>query len=391
MLNQQINQRQVLSVLDKKIAKKWKLLQYTDGTQRNSELQYIIDGLSSYITERPEFETHLFNNKEIVKPANYQTELLVRILDRVVRRIYKVSQSDRSLQICCVKKSLAEKGEYQLLRVDIKDFYETIPFDSMISKINEDMILEPKLLNFLTSISKELIKIGVTGLPRGLSLSSTFSELYLKDFDREIRSMDCVFLYTRYIDDICIGYIKSEYLNLKKSLKKELIALKLDINRGSDKYYKNDFKNCNFYYLGYNFKVDGKSKKNIVNLSISEAKLKKIKQKIISCFIQYKKEDDFQLLKQRLFYLASNKDIKKTKNGNLRAGINYNYKYVTDEFMCLRCLDALFYSQIQSNRYNFTNDEKDQLKHISFYSFARKNVTGKFSNKKSIKIAKAWS
>ena len=62
------------------------------------------------------------------------------------------------------------------------------------------------------------------GLPRGLNISATLAELYMKDFDHNIVTTDGVFYYSRFVDDIIIFSYKEitlDYLN--KILKKILL------------------------------------------------------------------------------------------------------------------------------------------------------------------------
>lgn len=42
------------------------------------------------------------------------------------------------------------------------------------------------------------------GLPRGLSISSVMSELYMKYFDLRIRRLEGVYYYARFVDDIVV-------------------------------------------------------------------------------------------------------------------------------------------------------------------------------------------
>ena len=56
----------------------------------------------------------------------------------------------------------------------------------------------------LKKVFENPILAGKSGVPRGMNISATMSELYMRKFDRWIRSFDSVYFYARFVDDIIV-------------------------------------------------------------------------------------------------------------------------------------------------------------------------------------------
>ncbi len=265
-------------------------------------------------------------------------------------------------------------------------------FEKTIKKLNDDMILAPSCMQLLHSILKHCKSVGISGLPRGLAISPTLAELYLEPIDKFIKQFDGVVYYTRYVDDLFILVDKNIETRLLKELKVKLSEITLSLNETSDeKQYIGPSQNANFNYLGYSFKVTPINKKpNKVEVTISSAKLSKLKQKVAKSLHDYSKTSDIKLLQQRLNYLAVIKEIKKSKNGILLGGIAYNYRYVSDQFNCLKILDGFFMNMINSLKYGLTAANISTLSKISFFGSATNKKQGKFTRKKATLINKVW-
>lgn len=151
-----------------------------------------------------------------------------------------------------------------LIRTDIHHFYESIPQAKLIDKIEEDDYLSIISTRYLRKFFYEYNCLTNNqehkGLPRGLSFSPALSEIYLQDFDRKVRSIDGVYFYKRYVDDIvllanpnkitiedCWKAIKiiSESFGLEVHEDDDKVVLAL-LNTGNEDATK-------FNYLGYQF------------------------------------------------------------------------------------------------------------------------------------------
>lgn len=327
--------------------------------------------------------------KPTYQANNIEDVITIRLLDRYIRRIYKVRQSDRNRIISQVRTVLRDSGDYIVMRLDIKQCYESMDFEASIKKLSNDMILAPSCIQLLDSILVYCKSAGIKGLPRGLAISPTLAELYLEAIDKQIKGEEGVIYATRYVDDFFILVDKKKVNKLKVNLKLKEIGLSLNEER--DKQYIGSSQNAQFDYLGYAISVNSeKNKKNKVSLTISKQKLHKIKQKVAISLNEHKKIPDMNLLKQRLTYLTVLKVIKKNDNGALLGGLAYNYRYVSDGFICLKTIDGFLMKMISHSRFSFSHAEKTTLSKTSFYSSVSKKKQGKFTRSKAAKISRVW-
>lgn len=331
------------------------------------------------------------NTKTVFVPSRMEDAFAIKLLDRFIRRIYKVRQSDRNRIIRQLSTLLKDSGDYNVLRLDIKKCYESILFEKLLQKIEDEMILAPICIKYLKSLHSNLQEYNFYGLPRGLSISPTLAELYLEKLDYKIASHPSVIFSARYVDDIVIFTPKGKETDVKDYVSLCMSKMGLSLNTESNKFYIGSSRNADFAFLGYSFKVTHTANKaNKVLLKISNEKLNKIKSKIAVSLSDYKRENNFQLLKRRLEYLSMLKTVKRGKNGDLLAGIAHHYQYVTDEFACLKQIDGFLCEQLSNPRFGLTFEQKSQLKRISFYQNARKKKVGKFSKRKAAVIVRVW-
>jgi hypothetical protein len=183
------------------------------------------------------------------------------------------------------------------------------------------------------------ILTGKSGVPRGMNISATMSELYMRKFDRWVRSYDSVYYYARFVDDIIIfSNSLPDSLKLISSLNSQLkdLAEGLTINYNKTELFdgktienldiengKKLIKKHKLDYLGYAFKVEnGRSKNRKLIVSIAEKKVTKIKTRVVKAFLDFSKNKNFGLLEKRVHFLTGNYSIRKSEEGNsLRAGI----------------------------------------------------------------------
>ena len=103
-----------------------------------------------------------------------------------------------------------------VIRLDIKHFYESIDRKRQMERFIEDGRLNFQSIYLLKSLFEEPVIASMNGLPRGLSISSAISELYMKYFDLDVRRQDGVYFYARFVDDIIV------FCNSQKSQEDEL-------------------------------------------------------------------------------------------------------------------------------------------------------------------------
>ncbi|MEC4726550.1 RNA-directed DNA polymerase [Shewanella sp. D64] len=269
-----------------------------------------------------------------------------------LKRLYRIKFSNREDISEQVLKILEDGSHLKVIRVDIKNFFESVPFEDLISKIKNDNLLSYKGVELLDKI-KECLPKKFTGLPRGLAISSVLSELYMEVIDKRIKELDRIYFYTRYVDDIIII---TPDLNLKfKSMVKPIISEhKLQSNNKTSEVVLNNITDSQqtkniISYLGYEYEMDSlnsrsEDQRRLVAVRLSKNKLNKIKTRIIKAVLKYgknnlSKEGEIELLKNRIEFLTGNYSLhndnsKKSQYsedmGTLKGGIYYNNKLIND-------------------------------------------------------------
>ena len=303
---------------------------------------------------------------------NTETILVCQIIKLELRRSYKLYPANMDMIIEQVKGLLDNPMPKIIIRADIHHFFESIPQEDLLKKIEDDGFVSHRTVKYLKSIffnsNEQLHIIDNVGLPRGLAFSSHLSELYMRSIDKEIKSMDGIYYYKRYVDDILIvadptKYSIDDYWNFLKATFEEK---KLELHENSEKKYLRVLdeytENASFDYLGYNFSYS----KGKLTLGLSSKRFDKYKKllsaifKIYSQCSHYRKlsgrpvegkskyahQDALHQLFSRLEVLTSNGLLSGRKN-YVATGIYYSNKYLTD-FSLLRQLDLFLYEMIEN-------------------------------------------
>lgn len=390
MLKQVFDSEQLSKVISSSDVWRWNILSNFENVE--AAVNHTVQNWKLNNISISPLKKSTLKNKNVFTPCDMSDAFAIKLLDRFSRRIYKVRQSDRNRIIRQIITLLKDSGNYHILRLDIKDCYESIVFKRLIDKFEEDLILSPDCLTLLNNIHNDLSENHqMYGLPRGLSISPTLAELYLETLDKKIAEHSGIIYSARYVDDIIVMVPSGKENNIEIDIKSMLNEMGLDINNNVDKYYSGSSNSAEFEYLGYSIKVSPRNNKpNFVGLKISQSKLKKIKLRILKSFLDHKRERNFPLLKRRLEYLCMLKVVRKGKNGNLLAGLAHNYQYVTDEFDCLKSIDGFLCNLLSLPRFDLNHQEQNSIKKISMYGNAKKRNIGKFSRKKTNKIMQVW-
>lgn len=331
----------------------------------------------------------------------------------------RVRQPGRDGIISNVKNLITESTPYAVYRLDIKSFYESFSINDVIEKIESIKLLSPKTKQLLTSLLKRHEFSGGLGLPRGLALSATLSELMMQSFDQAIKSMPAVYFYSRYVDDIIIITNAQENQSVFLREAGELLPNGLEFNRNK-KEIMSIFKPvkpesvsrkmiADFEYLGYRFivhepleikKVQKYHYARDVDIDIAESKVKKIKTRIIKSIIDFVKNGDSYLLQRRICYLTTNFSVMdKNKERKRLAGIYYNYhKISVKNSNALAELDVFLRACLVSNRgavfsgfrSKITKIQRQRLLTYSFKNGFEKKVFMHFSPKAIHEIQECW-
>lgn len=327
-------------------------------------------------------------------------KLVLRKLNDNIKRLYKDEQANRRLIIKQVKTLLEENIPMWILKTDIEGFYENINREKILAKLANDNMLSFHSIWLINKLFNNPIVFASKGLPRGLNISSTLSEMYMRRFDRKIQRERSIYFYARFVDDIIIfgnDVVELRNINnrineyLEEGLKKK--EVKTSMYDGA-----NIRDNKPLEYLGYKFITTSIKNKKTTTVSIANKKINKIKTRITLSFLDYIKNSNFTLLTQRMSFLAGNYSIKKSEEGeDLKAGIFYNYCYLTD-YSILSELNTyyrkLLFSKVSSfgRKLNgkLTPIQKDKLIKYSFVYGHKHKVYTAFTLEQMREITNCW-
>ncbi|MCY9853232.1 antiviral reverse transcriptase Drt3a [Vibrio mediterranei] len=349
------------------------------------------------------------NGKSCYTLKDFDQVLISRNLANNLRKVLDKSKSRNQISRQLVQ-HLKEGTSYRIYRLDIKSFFESVEFSTIRSSLEKSKVSNQTRL-LISSIIKGLNQPDNKGIPRGLEFSPSLAELVLSDFDKEMKNHKDVFFYCRYVDDIIV--ITTGFEDKKTFLKciKSKLPNELSLNYNKQKVIfvdsrtKQDKVVATFDYLGYNYSVrdtETKANKNLfreVDISLSTSRMKKIKTRISRSLFCFSKDGNFEILKQRLDFLTSNRLMKDKKSKRIIAtGIYYNNVNLTDDSESLIELDEYLKKTIlgySCNRgANFTNilskNQKRELLKFSFMNGYRNNNYKKFSPNKLGEIKNAW-
>lgn len=338
----------------------------------------------------------LLYDKPLYIAADIESKIVLRYLDKLIKRVYKVKQANRDRIIKQLISILHSTNCFYITKLDISSFYETINTRTLIQRLKDDGIISFQNISYIEDIIVN--KTCGVGLPRGVSFSSSLSELYLRDFDKFLKSDKRVSYFARYVDDIII--ISSEDffddINLYVTEK-----LKLNLNTEKSKIIKIDNsanRSYNFDFLGFSFNINnqltkkGKEKERELSISIAKSKIDKMKRRIIKSSMIFIKDGNYDDYHNRLRLLLSNYQLDSNQNGILMTGIFFNYKYITD-FSSLNKINQFKNSILLSNsrlsrkiQSKLKDDEKQKLLKLNILEGFHSKMTIKLSEQKITKL-----
>lgn len=331
-------------------------------------------------------------------------DFILRKINQNLLRIYKIKQADRFQIISNVKALLYQPLPFHVCKLDIKSFYESVDRNKILNDLNESALLS---FNTKTLLKRffQTFPPTFSGLPRGINISAILSEYYMKGFDAYMRSQPQYYYYARFVDDIIIfstEKIDNDEINSIGSR----LPKGLQLNEEKSKIFNladRDIQKNKIVYLGYEFEYEKKDGKKTVTTKIAEKKINKIKSRIISCFIDYKQNNNLPLLKDRLIFLTATYPLKTQRQklskyeaaGYLHGGIFYSYPLI-DDLSCLKNLDTFFNQVLWAKKFTrislpLTKAQKDSLKKYSFLQGYKRRISRKFSLEHLQRIIRCWN
>lgn len=332
MLNQNFTGKSLLRLTTIKDIIKFKL-----GRKQSEyleKLELVAKNILEYGCDFADLTSYQKKGKKIFKVLSLESVYSLRRVNKILGRIYKVKQADRDTITEQISSLISDTSHFTIIKGDIKGFYESIPRESIIAKVESNRILSYHNRRIVRQVFSRVSMTGAKGLPRGISLSSSLSELYIREFDRHVQSLEGVYYYARYVDDFVI-FCHTRSNDILGDLESKLKQLHLSLN------YKKIKKVCSkklhlgsdrLSFLGYeHFLTPDQS----VKVRISRNRVRKIKTRIVLAFLDYAKNKDMNLLCLRLKFITGNYLIREAPKSDdishgLMAGFFYNNKILSD-------------------------------------------------------------
>lgn len=256
------------------------------------------------------------------------------------RKLYKVKQANRFAILSQVKVLLDNKFPKYVIRTDIKEFYESIPHDKLLQKLNEENLMTFYSKKILSQILNEYKRLSGSdrGLPRGVGVSAYLAELYMREIDKLIKSIPTVSYYARYVDDIIIIFTPTSTKDSRDYLLKidEIIETKYSLTRNTTKTQEFDLvdteRSCSLEYLGYHFEFGNCP----VRLKLTRNKINRYQNRIelvFDSYINYSKINEKKarkLLVKRLKFMTGNTRLVNNKK-NILVGVYYSNNLLTED------------------------------------------------------------
>jgi hypothetical protein len=386
-LRLRVKDENVLAKLNEEKVSKKNLKQELIEKQLNEVSEKLLD---------PKFKIGITKVETDDKPVYITIEtaenyFAIKQLQYNVRKSFKVKQANRFAIVNQIYSLLTDNFPKIVLRTDVKSFYESIPHDKLLTKINDNPLLSFLSKKLIWKILKDfLVESAATdkvGIPRGIGVSAYLAELYMRDIDKEISSLKDVTYYARYVDDIIVVFTPTTnqktptYIDQVKNIMETGTGLKMNPVKTNelDLVKSNAVWELNF--LGYQFQFKDLM---FVQIKLTTDKINKYKGRITNAIQEFNTQSKFdsrgarRILIHRLNFLTGNTRLENNK-ANVLVGIYYTNSLLSEPLDDLIELDNFLAAEVDANIAN--TDLRRRLKLFSFNKGFEEKKYVNFSSK----------
>ena len=354
-------------------------------------------------------------------PKTEEVFYAMKQLQYNVRKTFKVKQANRYQILKQIKVLLNDDFPKYIIRTDIKEFYESVPQAKILATIDNNTLLTYQSKNFIKKIldefenKKESGEKG-KGIPRGIGISAYLAELYMREIDTIIKSLQGVTYYARYVDDIFIVYTPNTKItdagaDFLKQIETTINVADLDLKKEKTKVINLQNKSKTFKedltYLGYKFSVisalAGEKIEYKTMINLSDDKIEKYKERMKHVFLAYNQDSKYNEKRARknlfnsLRFFTGNFALINSKKG-IKSGIYFSNNLLEignlkDLAQLQRYLKRLIYTELKPYEKLIFNREKFKKQIENQFSFCDgfKNKTfHKFTTTELNMITKQW-
>ncbi|MBL3576179.1 hypothetical protein JMK10_20125 [Rhodovulum sulfidophilum] len=313
------------------------------------------------------------NGREMCKPSDIQTAILVKKVNHDFARLTKSRVQSRGEIIWALRALCAEGQAMTLIRLDIKKFFQSVNTDEL-QECAAQGVKSTYALRRIIEQYLDWARDNVRGVPTGISLSSSLTEYYLKErLDCDALATPGVHFYRRYVDDIIMvcspDFKPGHYVQEMQRLLPDGLTLNNDREKKSILKLHHPRDEGSFNYLGYNFKVGAKvnsrnASSRVVTLDIAPSKVKARKIRFVKTLLQFLRDGREDDLRRRFLLLNSGYTFWDPSRGReMSAGLCNSYSEIDNPSESLKSLQG-FYRSCMLNP-NFQLYHRIRLSHLS--------------------------
>lgn len=217
-------------------------------------------------------------------------KVTLNLLNECLSKVFENNINNKIIQTLVneLKDSILSDNFDFFIKIDIKNFFPSIPHDKLMKLIRKKIrkkeilkLIEDSLKTPTIPFPTKTHSPNIVGIPQGISISSILANIYLSDIDNNFSVPNTDFKYFRYVDDILILCKNTNVTDIKYDILTRLKNLGLET---SPTKYKEAEITEGFSYLGYFYKEIG----NEFGFSVRDESVKRFEESIIKIFSEYK-------------------------------------------------------------------------------------------------------
>lgn len=310
--------------------------------------------------------------------------------------------ANRNSIVRALKEALNKGYSHAVYKVDVESFFESIPHSTLLERLVRPSSLDGVSAQLARQLLSEFEAItgNATGLPRGVGLSSQLAELYMSDFDLQVKTYPGVLFYARYVDDVVVVVENNQDLEaLKKVVARKLQTMSLTINAKKTREIRADLKG-NYgaadavEYLGYRFVRSA----NKLSTALTDRRKSRRLNRLDLTFKHWVSTDPTKtspnhghdgILVDRLRYLAGNTKLLNSKS-NVTIGLFHSNSALDNSASELEELDALLKLFLDVHGPKMTDRVKNKVMAISFVEMFTSRPFLRLRQKRIEQIVHIW-
>lgn len=339
-------------------------------------------------------------------------DVMSRYLKAKIDKLFNIKYISRNKVINTLFNTLPlmnDLNDFVVIRADFKSFFESVQTKDVYNKYIKYSSMKRKDKGFL----KDYVE-AFEFCYAGLCLSNTLTEIICRDFDENLRARleEYGIVYCeRYVDDILI--ILNRYIEEDDVIKSIELSIKEVFGTSPVKLHPKKFSYIarrkfeigqiqEFNFLGYQFSISKNiSKKNKeyfeFQFGITKIKINKYYNRYKNIFIEYKKNNDIELLRQRLKICSTRivikKQVEETSYKWLTKGVVSNYNELRFHLDSLdkdteKFLKEVYYTimiELKIQIPYFLINSKEEVSIYNIYSSLKRNRSMVFERNIGIK------